>query len=511
MTCRRSATIDVESFLLDSSSADFESFRMHFVDCADCSDVVLHWTTFELALRDVLGSDGGSTDGESVHPEPARLEAFLASQGSGGDQAIWMENHLANCSSCRTELNVLKAYEPDSFEARHGTVRSSEGWAANWLPERLRGFETAFSFDGGLRGAAMPSLAMAMLVVIGLWWNGALPQSGSLDLRSQVPQLVRSEARPLSNPVPPNPILSVAVNVDPAFGADVGADPAQVEHQGDRIALRLQPASLPEADQSLSPSEELAPVQLAEAVPLQANGVDHEPEPQAQTLAQTQKVVETEVAEEVESAPPQEILLAALSQMPLPNYDAPVGAKSLEWMRQFGAVRSRTVATSVEARAPADHVGLSLSSSPRLWWRISRAVELSVEVTIVDDRNIEPVLRVSMTGPHDVGLHSFDLAAYGATLEAGVDYRWFVSLIVDSDRPSRNPVATGAIQVIAESDWRREAATQIIPSERGHTMAQLGIWYDAYDFFASLSQAHPEATSLARYRDRLVELVVTQR
>jgi hypothetical protein len=108
-------------------------------------------------------------------------------------------------------------------------------------------------------------------------------------------------------------------------------------------------------------------------------------------------------------------------------------------------------------------------------------------------------------------LYSIDLAQHEIELEARADYRWFVSLLVDPDDPARNPVSVAALRVIPESDSRRETAAKTPGSERGHTLARLGLWYDAFDFLATLSLAHPEIEQLVRYREQLVKLEKDQR
>jgi hypothetical protein len=224
------------------------------------------------------------------------------------------------------------------------------------------------------------------------------------------------------------------------------------------------------------------------------------------TIAGTTAGAAVDDAAESVGQPRDEVLLAALTKLPLPTYSAPEGAESVGWMRQFGAVRGGSEAAGIETRAPSSHVGLTLSESPRLWWYLSEESNLPVQVTLSDDSKFEPLLRVELPGPFSKGLHVIDLAEQGVKLEPDVDYRWFVSLIVDADRPSRNPVAVGALREISESDSRRQAVRESPPSERGHTLARLGLWYDAYDFFASISAAHPGFEPVMRHRERLVEL-----
>jgi hypothetical protein len=199
-------------------------------------------------------------------------------------------------------------------------------------------------------------------------------------------------------------------------------------------------------------------------------------------------------------------LVAALSEMPPPSYVSPATPQNAGWNRTFGAVRSGKLGTRVEAVAPGNHTGLSFSASPRLWWRLDGPTEYAIQLTIVDDNAIDPVLRIEIPGPHPAGLNAIDLSQKHLALETGVDYRWFVALVVDPERPSRNPVSEGSIRVVEDSDARRGSVASADSASRGHSLAEQGIWYDAYDFFSTMADEHPEAPAISRHRDSLLEV-----
>lgn len=157
-------------------------------------------------------------------------------------------------------------------------------------------------------------------------------------------------------------------------------------------------------------------------------------------------------------------------------------------MNEFGTLRGGPGEQPIRALAPTDHIGLTLSGSPRLWWSLSEATDRAIEITLVDERLIEPVFEAVLPGPHDVGLYSIELAQSGVCLDSGGGYRWFVTLLVEPGRPTRNPVSMGALRVVAEGDSRRTAVLAASPAQRGHTLAAEGIWYDAFDFFAELAR-----------------------
>ncbi len=459
---------------MDPVAPGLESFRAHYPTCPDCAAAVARWSAFDLALHDLLAPEG---DSPSSHPEPERLVVFLADPQTMGEEAMQIESHLEGCAACRTELSVLRRFDagvplsiPPSdalgtADPRTRNERSPTSIEKGWRG-RLRDFFESLAPAEGIGRAAVPALAMLMLA-IGIWWS-SLPKSEAPQSAEppSAPRLVEETA-----PMPPSGDPS-GESPEPAQLAGEGLDPSSQAGSPPRDARQ---------QESEVPTEE-APERIADAA--QPEGPP----------------------EEAVAGPDDEILIAALTELPSPTYQAPAGMDSLGWMRQFGAVRAGPSSATIETAAPIDHTGLTLSTSPRLWWKLSADTPHPVQITIVDEVSIDPLLSVELPGPHEAGSHSIDLEDQDIELEPGVDYRWFVSLLVDPDRPSRNPVSAAALRVLPENDLRRRAAAQASPAERGHTLARLGLWYDSYDFFASLAQAYPDRTPLIRYREQMMEV-----
>ncbi len=175
-------------------------------------------------------------------------------------------------------------------------------------------------------------------------------------------------------------------------------------------------------------------------------------------------------------------------------------------MAEFGSTRAGRDEPAIEVRAPGDHVGLTLARTPRLWWVLEEKTARPVELTVIEADGIDPLIATELPRPGERGLQLIDLARLGAALEPGIDYHWTVSLVVDPQDASRNPVAVGSLRVVAPDDPRRREVALASPLERGHVLARLGLWYDAFDHFASLAAAHPGDTRIVRHRDHLVEL-----
>lgn len=521
MSCQRASEVDVEAFLLDSSDAAFADFRAHYPGCPDCAGVVARWSAFDLALRDVLGDELDASEG---HPSTERLEALLQRRAQAveasaspdpdapdADRAI--EAHLERCAPCRSELALMARFDPaalgavaEASAAQPSPPMPAEPYAVRRAeePGGLAGLVDALRrrLERLAEGLTVPSLArvavpaMGLLLVLGasVWWLG---RSAPMGGEGTPPALVARPAPESVTPALPSP--------DPTSGPQESQPesppPLQLAERPpapEETTPGDTPPS-PTPPDGRDPAAEPTPMRLAETDPPTAGASS--PAPRAEGRASTEPEQTTPPEPE---APREVVLLAALDALPPAAYRRPGVAGDVAWMRQFGAIRSGGEEQPVSLRAPTDHVGLSLERSPTLWYRLAEPTARPLQITVTTADAIEPLLRVELPGPHAAGLHAIDLADHDVTLAPGVDHRWFVSLVLDPRRPARNPVAAGALRVLPVDDPRRAAIEAAPPEERGHRLAEQGVFYDAYDFFARLARDHPESAARA-HRDRLAE------
>lgn len=498
MSCGRAEGIELDAFLLAESGRDeaIDAFRSHYPSCAECAAVVADWMAIDAGLREVLSEQGERV---TAHPDPDDLARYAEAPARMGETAMQIQRHLTGCASCANEFRLIRGFDPAVFGAPREASRepaplrrpTDEGLLGSLrtvvsdLVERVRGFELL---------SPAPALALALVVVLGLWATGAFERLlGRSD--TSPPQIVEQPAPPATDqqPLTPGPEPSGALPGVTGIGAPV--ELAQEEPPAGREDRA--PSSSP------APAPAPAPVELAQARP--------EPTPSALPPSTPKP---NRPAEPKPSPTPSvgrdEVVLAAVNDLPPPDYATPSGSDSLVWMRQFGAVRSAPSEAHVAARAPRNHTGVTLSRTPRLWWSLDKATDHPIQITVDDGQSIEPLVRVELPGPHRAGLHAFDLAGRGVALSPDIDYRWFVAVVVDPDRPSRNPISVGSLRVAGSSDARRATITREDASARGNKFAELGLWYDAFDFYATLAEAHPEMERLAAYRDRLGEVSVAK-
>lgn len=141
------------------------------------------------------------------------------------------------------------------------------------------------------------------------------------------------------------------------------------------------------------------------------------------------------------------------------------------------AVRVKTPLPIIELLAPADHAGISASSTPTLYFFVSRPVVWPTEFTISAPMQPAPVLEVRIPSPSAAGIYPLRLTDYRVRLQPGVAYTWSVSIVLDPRAWSRNIVASATI--IHDPGIAAGATAGPPPPDRVARLAGAGLWYDA--------------------------------
>jgi len=498
MSCPTREEIDLARYLTDPGASEFETFKAHYPGCPECSEEVALWTAIEVGLSQP-SSENGADDGP-WHPDVEALARYAGSPDATGPEQLAMQRHLDACGSCRTEWQSLQSFDFTQvvgmpWQGATDAGRQAAPGTEQSLVERISGW---LGLEAPPRLATVGAFA-ALLLVVGTWFalgpDVGLDTGGdatSTEFAQQTPAPSTSDAiPPAAQPRRATPDTPLAPAPSAMAQAELEPMPAPT-HAGEVV-----PAVT--ADASTGSAVELADAGLAEPPGSGATAAvieDREEDPAKRSAAPAGAL-----------ATGDEVLLASLSAMAPPAYTAPAGASELAWMHQFGSVRGGTRGdfdpAGVKAHAP-DHKGLTLSASPRLWWSVSDAAPQDIVITVVDDREIDPVLEIVRPGPQAAGLASIALLDYGIELEPGVEYRWFVTLVNDPDRPSRNAVSAGSIQRTPLDDAAKAELAEVPPAERGHELARRGYWYDSYDFFADLEARHPKVAALGDHRVQLL-------
>jgi Domain of Unknown Function (DUF928) len=154
-----------------------------------------------------------------------------------------------------------------------------------------------------------------------------------------------------------------------------------------------------------------------------------------------------------------------------------------------------------------DHSGLTVREQPSLYWVISNPTSLAVELTITDPRAAEPLLETKIPGPIRAGLHRVRLEDHGVKLDPGVSYRWYVAVIPDARRRSKDILAGGIIERVGPTGELRDRLAAARPEELPSVYAEAGLWYDALAVSSELIERSPGEEGLRRQRAVLLSQV----
>ena len=195
-------------------------------------------------------------------------------------------------------------------------------------------------------------------------------------------------------------------------------------------------------------------------------------------------------------------LLAADAKVPvykLPTRGAPAG-------RVGGGTRGDKNVFVLSVLAP-DHSGFTTSEQPALYWFISNSTSMPVELTLIDSKSIKPILETRLPAPVKEGIQQVRLSDYKVQLKQGEAYRWFVAVVPDAERRSKDILAGGAIERVEMAQDLKAKLAQSAKDEAPFIYAEAGLWYDALQSISDLIDASPQNAELRRQRSALLTQV----
>ncbi len=154
-----------------------------------------------------------------------------------------------------------------------------------------------------------------------------------------------------------------------------------------------------------------------------------------------------------------------------------------------------------------DHVAVTAETQPSLVWYLSTPTTLPLEFTVLEGIGVAPLLEVSLPSPREAGVHLISLGTYDLKFEQGKTYQWFVSLIPDPTRRSKDIIAGGLLEVVSLPEDIAKAVKQATPQEATKLLANAGFWYDALGVISQEIQANASDLGLRELRAALLEQV----
>jgi len=195
----------------------------------------------------------------------------------------------------------------------------------------------------------------------------------------------------------------------------------------------------------------------------------------------------------------------AQTAVTVPTYRPPL--RGAPGGRVGGGTRGTGRETFVLSVLAPDHTGLTVSEQPSLYWFISSPSTFPVEVTVVDPRATQPIFETRIPPPVQAGAHRIRLADHGVRLTPGIAYRWYVAVVPDSGRRSKDILAGGAMERVALPESLGAKLSQADKATVPFLYAEAGIWYDALAALSELIEAAPNDPALLRQRAALMAQV----
>lgn len=202
------------------------------------------------------------------------------------------------------------------------------------------------------------------------------------------------------------------------------------------------------------------------------------------TIAQTQ-------------APPQQI--KRLVYKP-PSRGAPT-------RRVGGATRAPEDRVPVLIALAAEQGGMTSRDRPTFYWYLSAAIDVPIAFTIVDPREIDPLVKAQRKGPLEKGLWKISLGSFEKRLEPGIEYEWYVALILDPGHRSKDVVSSGTITLVRPSPASATRFNEAKGLEKAYVLAEEGLWYDALETLSGEIASAPSDRALRELRADLLEQV----
>jgi hypothetical protein len=140
--------------------------------------------------------------------------------------------------------------------------------------------------------------------------------------------------------------------------------------------------------------------------------------------------------------------------------------------------------------------GLTTMAQPTLYWYLDRATPHTVEITIMEEMGVSPLVRELLAGPVPAGLHAFRLATQDKRLELDKDYEWFVAIIPEPAQRSKDIISSGGLALIPVSTALHDQLQVAKTDELGLLYAGAGLWYDAINALAEGQNRGPKQAVL---------------
>lgn len=154
-----------------------------------------------------------------------------------------------------------------------------------------------------------------------------------------------------------------------------------------------------------------------------------------------------------------------------------------------------------------NHTGLTTSEQPSLFWFISNASSYPVELTLVDPEKTELLVEMRIDPPVAAGVHRLRLSDHKVRLAPGTAYQWYVAVVPDGGRRSKDILAGGMIERVSVPDGLVDKVSKASQAQLPSLYAEAGLWYDAMAALNELIEQAPDDRVLREQRSALLRQI----
>jgi len=154
-----------------------------------------------------------------------------------------------------------------------------------------------------------------------------------------------------------------------------------------------------------------------------------------------------------------------------------------------------------------EHTAFTVRDQPQFYWFLEELTTYPIELTIIEDQAIYPLLQVRISSPETPGIQTVRLADHGIHLQQGLVYKWFIALIPDPNRRSKDILVEGAVKYIKISDALNAKLSHLDKEIKSNIYAAAGIWYDAFAEISDLIETSTNNVKLKQKRGALLEQI----
>ena len=154
-----------------------------------------------------------------------------------------------------------------------------------------------------------------------------------------------------------------------------------------------------------------------------------------------------------------------------------------------------------------DHIAFTVKNDPTLCWYQSLHTSRPMVLTVVDSRGIRPVLEHSLPTPVRHGIQCLRPREYGVEFRVEESYRWYVTVVMDPNRPSLDVVAGGMIERLSLDEacaLGMPCPSSSCDTDGIYRYAESGLWYDAIACLVELLEQESDKDRLRLMLDHLL-------